>query len=191
MRPENRECGKSLICASGSRVLDSQRRLRRENEVHVLHADSARFDRTEAGALEQPHDLWEVDVPVSVTEMPPELRPPHRRSGKVNEQGSSAGLEDSTQFGGELAARSAAEVMEHHRAEDQVEARIRKREYLGRGILESNLDSRPRRFGTCSSNHFPRGIDATDNPGRPDSLFRENRESAGSAAHVEDVLTEP
>src|SRR6185437_14534137 len=87
----------------------------------------------------------------------PSLRP---TLGEVNEEHPAAGLENSAQFRGKLSPGGSAEVMKHHRAKGQIEARVRKRERLRGGILESNLDTRPRRFRARPGQHFRRGIDA-------------------------------
>jgi hypothetical protein len=159
--------------------------------VQTLDADGARFGELEARAFEQAQDLREIDVTVSVPKVRGEAPSLRLTLGEVNEEHPAAGLENSAQFRGKFSPGGSAEVMKHHRAKGQIEASIRKRERLRGGILESNLDTRPRRFRARASQHLRRGIDAADRTGAANGLLCENRERTGPTRHIEDRLAGP
>ena len=156
--------------------------------MQVLDADGARFGGLESGAFEQPYDLREIDVTVSVPEMPSKALSLRLGPGEVNEEHPAAGLDNPTQLGRKFSTSTSAEVMQHHCAKRQIEARVGKRKRLGGGTLESDLDGRPRRFRARPGEHFRRGVDAADCTGAPDGLLRENREGTGSACDIQHGL---
>ena len=122
--------------------------------MQALDANGARLDQLESRAFEQSDDLRKLDVAVSVPEMSGEA--PSRRLGfgEVHEEYPATGLEDSSQLGRKVSTGGATEVMKHHRAKRQIEARILERQCLGGCILEPDLDAGPRRLRTCSSQHL-------------------------------------
>jgi len=63
--------------------------------MHVSNADGTGFDGIEADCFEQPQDLREVDMTVTVAEMPCQTSACCRRSGEINDQRSPAWLDDS------------------------------------------------------------------------------------------------
>src|SRR5579862_4459875 len=125
----------------------------REREVQILDPDGARCDRMESDACEQSHELRGIDVAVSVAEVRREALP-RLGPGEVGEKHPAAGLDDSLQLDRKVPTGGSPEVMKHHRSKRQIEARVRKRQRLRGGILESDLDARPRRLRARSSQHF-------------------------------------
>src|SRR5487761_738426 len=125
----------------------------RESEVQILDADGTGFDGLESRACEQFHDLRNIDVTVPMAEVPREAVSLRLGSGEVDEEYPAARLDDSAQLGRKLPTGGPPEVMKHHRAERQIEARVRKRQGLSGGILESDLDARPRRLRARPGQH--------------------------------------
>lgn len=128
---------------------------------------------------------------VSVPEMPSNALSLRLEPGEINQEYPAAGLDNPTQLGRKFSTSSSAEVMKHHCAKRQIEARVGKRKRLGGGTLESDLDGRPRRFRARPGQHFRRGVDAADCAAAPNGLLRENREGTGSACHIQHRLAGP
>jgi hypothetical protein len=130
--------------------------------VEVLDADGPQIHRPESGIIEQCQNLRKIDVAVPVPEM--RRKAPHLRlgPGEVDQEYPAAGLDNPPQLGCKLSTGVSAEVMQHHRATCQIEARVGKWKRLRGGMLESDLDACPRRFGPRPGQHFRRGIDAAD-----------------------------
>src|SRR5512146_3537691 len=159
--------------------------------MQILDAYRARSDELKSRAFEQRQHLRQLHVAVPAPQMPCNALSLRLRRGEIDQEYPAAGFDDSSQLGHELPPGRPAEVMQHHRADREIEARVWKRQRLSGGILESHLEARPGGLGARPSQHFRRRIDATDAPGAANGLFRENRESTGSAAHIEHRLAGP
>ena len=86
---------------------------------------------------------------VAAMKMVEQIRPPSRRSGKIDDQHSAAGLHYSSHLLSTLLAAFAREMMKHHGGEDGIELSISKRQGLG-------CCSREKDRGTCLL-RFPLG----------------------------------
>ena len=157
----------------------------RESEVQIPDADPARCDEVQAGVFQQRYDFRNIHVTVSVAQVPAEASSLPLRLGKVDEERPATGLENPSQLRRKLSTGGAAEVMKHHGAKSQIEARARKRERLGGAILESNLDARLGRLRARPGQHFRGGINAADQAGTANRFLRENRKGAGTTSHIE------
>src|SRR5579863_5544984 len=83
----------------------------RESEVQVLDADRTRFNGLESRAFEQPYDLGEIHVAMSVPEVRCEAPSLRLGPGEVNEEYPAAGPDNPVQLRGKFSAAGAAEVM--------------------------------------------------------------------------------
>ena len=162
-----------------------------KSEVQVIDTNDTRFNESKSGTFEQPYNLPQIDMAMRVPEVSRKTHSPHLGLSKVNKEHPAARLYHPAQLGQKLSAGGSPEVMNHHGAKGQIEARVRKGEPLGGGVLELNIDARPRRFHSRPRQHFRRGIDAADSTSKASDFLRENRESAGSAGDIQYRLTGP
>lgn len=125
----------------------------RERKVQIPDPDGTRLDGLQSCPFEQPHYLGELDVtmPVEVTR---KAAPSRLGLAEINEEYTAAGPDDSAQLRCKIPTGSAAEVVQHHRSDPQIETRVRQRKRLGGCNLESNLDPGPRRLRTRPGQHF-------------------------------------
>ena len=85
-------------------------------------------------------------------------------------------------------AHFAREVVKHQGAQHHVELRLRERQCLGDGVLEMDVDSDLGGLRTRPRDHRWGCVDAEDLTSCPHPSFGGNRQTSGSAPHVEDRL---
>lgn len=158
--------------------------------MQIPDPDGARFDRLKSCPFEQSHDLGGIDMTVPV-EVPRKAAPSRLGLAEINEEYTAARPDDSAQLRCKIPTRGAAEVVQHHRSDPQIETRIRKRKQLSGGILEAHFDSSLCRLRARPGQHFDRRIHPADRSGPANDLFRANRERAGSAPDIEHRLARP
>jgi len=78
--------------------------------------------------------------------------------------------------------------MKHHRAEDDIELRIPKRQRFGDRILERHLNLRSSSLRRCPLYHFGGRVDADDLASRANRALGDNGNASGPTAHIEDSL---
>jgi hypothetical protein len=104
---------------------------------------------------------------------------------EVDHEEAAAGLEDATNLAYTLLASGSAQMVEHHRTQSDVELHVRKRERLGAGDLECDIDGGPCSLLSRTIDHRRRGVDPANGTGAYASL-RGDGERPGSATDVQD-----
>ena len=109
-------------------------------------------------------------------------------SFEVNNEDSSARLQNSSDFVRTLRSRFLWEVMKHDSAKHRVELSILKRKRLDQTLPEGNLDAGLFRLLLRPRKHFSRGINSVDRTVRPDSSFCGNRKRSSSATNIKNAI---
>ena len=107
---------------------------------------------------------------------------------EVDDEQAATGLEDAPNLAHTLLARGSAEMVEHHRAQHDVELPIGEWQRLRARDVERDVRMSARRFLPRASDHLRRGVDSA-NRGNADAPLGGNRERPGPTPDVEDGLT--
>src|SRR5581483_4519027 len=121
--------------------------------MEVVHADGAAVDRVEARLLEERDRVAEVRATVAVQPWEDACQVGPGWS-EVDHEHVSARLEDAAYFSREFGTRRAREMMQHDRAQDRVEPRVRKGKGLGECLLKIDGHASALRLLRCSRDHL-------------------------------------
>lgn len=159
------------------------RRRYREHEVEAADAHASALDTAELGLLEQRHDVSRLHVAVTV-EMCEEA------CGlcvcEVDDKHAALWFEHPPDLTAALLADLAREVVKHQGAQHHIELRVRERQRLGNGGPEGHVDACLGGFRGCPRDHRGGRVDAEDVPASANPPSSGNRQTSGSAPHVED-----
>jgi hypothetical protein len=109
---------------------------------------------------------------------------------EIDDEHPPAGLQHPPNLPDTRLARGASKVVKHHRAQNDVELRVRVRQRFGMGGLEGNVECRSGCFVSSPRNHLWRSVDPPNRTSRTDSAFGRNCERSGPAPDVQHGVTQ-
>lgn len=154
-----------------------------EHEVKTTDADRPAFDRPQSRLIEQRDDFLWIDVAMAV-KMGQETRLALRNS-EIDDKHASSSLDHAADFACALLPQFARQVVEHQRAQHDIEVRVGKRQCLGNRVLESHVDSRVGRLRGGPRDHRRRGVDAEDLSVCANLAFGDDRQRSRPAPDIE------
>jgi hypothetical protein len=159
---------------------------RREYILQVADSYRAALDKVQACFSEDGNDFPEADVTMAVKMgNNASLR---RRRSEVDSQHPAAWLQYPSYLTSALRAQLARQMMQHQRAEHNIEVIVRERQRLHNRVPEVNVHADLAGLLTSPGNHLRRGVDPADPARWPDLPPGCDRKCSCPTAHVQNSL---